>query len=257
MNYNIYCDESCHLEHDQSSVMVLGAVTCRRDQLIRISEELRQLKIDHNLMRPDERQQNRQQQFELKWTKVSPAKFHFYRDWIRYFFSEQALSFRAVVIEKKRIDHAKWNQDHGTNQTHDDWYYKMFFRLIEPMIDPQSNYHIYLDIKDTRSEENRKQLEKVLRSATRDRINEIIVRVQQIRSYESEIMQMTDLLAGAVGFHHRRRLDRDSTSGLTSLAKLELVRLIQRLSRQTLNTTSWMKEPKFNLLVWRPREVLQ
>jgi hypothetical protein len=24
MEYNIYCDESCHLEHDGSSVMVLG-----------------------------------------------------------------------------------------------------------------------------------------------------------------------------------------------------------------------------------------
>ncbi len=26
--FNIYCDESCHLEHDREKVMVLGAVWC-------------------------------------------------------------------------------------------------------------------------------------------------------------------------------------------------------------------------------------
>ena len=26
--FNIYCDESCHLEHDRQKVMVLGAVWC-------------------------------------------------------------------------------------------------------------------------------------------------------------------------------------------------------------------------------------
>ena len=28
MEYNIYCDESCHLQNDNSNVMVLGAVWC-------------------------------------------------------------------------------------------------------------------------------------------------------------------------------------------------------------------------------------
>ena len=30
--YNFYCDESCHLEHDNSNVMVLGAVWCPKDK---------------------------------------------------------------------------------------------------------------------------------------------------------------------------------------------------------------------------------
>jgi len=28
--YNIYCDESCHLENDGEKVMVLGAIWCPR-----------------------------------------------------------------------------------------------------------------------------------------------------------------------------------------------------------------------------------
>jgi len=26
--FNIYCDESCHLQHDRQTVMVLGAIRC-------------------------------------------------------------------------------------------------------------------------------------------------------------------------------------------------------------------------------------
>jgi hypothetical protein len=32
------------------------------------------------------------------------------------------------------------------------------------------------------------------------------------------------------------------------------VRLIQMRSRQPLERTSWLKEQKFNLLIWHPRE---
>ena len=30
--YNLYCDESCHLEHDDSDVMVLGALIIPKDK---------------------------------------------------------------------------------------------------------------------------------------------------------------------------------------------------------------------------------
>lgn len=30
--YNLYCDESCHLENDDSNVMVLGALILPKDK---------------------------------------------------------------------------------------------------------------------------------------------------------------------------------------------------------------------------------
>ena len=255
MEYNIYCDESCHLENDLSSTMVLGAVLCQRDQVVRISQELRQLKMKHHLLSLEDLKMERRRQFEVKWTKVSPGQYNFYCDWIKYFFSEPALSFRGIVIDKTRLDHQAWSCRHGTTQSHDDWYYKMFFRLIEPIVDPDSNYHIYLDIKDTRSECKRKELEKVLRSAKRDPITRIIGKVQQIRSHESEIMQTADLLLGALCFHHRRKNETVSDKiGLNSQAKVDLVRLIQQCTKQSLNQTSWLRQKKFNILIWKPKE---
>lgn len=33
MLYNVYCDETCHLENDGINVMVLGAVWCPQSRL--------------------------------------------------------------------------------------------------------------------------------------------------------------------------------------------------------------------------------
>lgn len=33
MLYNVYCDETCHLEHDGINAMVLGAVWCPQSKL--------------------------------------------------------------------------------------------------------------------------------------------------------------------------------------------------------------------------------
>lgn len=238
--FNVYCDESCHLPKDQSSVMVLGCIWCRRDRVLEVSRNLRKLKQESRLAtREDYRDGS---PFELKWQKVSASKLDYYLSVVDYFFDEAELHFRGVLIpDKSKLNHAEF-----PGQDHDTWYYKMLFRMLEPIIDPQHRYRVYLDIKDTRSEEKRRKLEEVLRNKRYDFTGQIIERVQQVRSDESELMQVADLLLGAVCYHNR---------GLTSnSAKVELVRRIQRRSGKQLTATTWMKELKFNLLRWTPQE---
>jgi hypothetical protein len=193
--------------------------------------------------------QPRLQQFEVKWTKVSRAKLALYLDWIDYFFDDDDLHFRGVLIDKTILDHT------ARQQSHDDWYYKMLFRLLEPVIDPQQHYRVYLDIKDTRSEQKRAKLEEVLRYASHDRDSTIIAHVQQVRSHESEVLQVADLLIGAIVYHHRqRRGDLPGAAGKLSDAKLALVQRIRQRSGKSLERTTWVRESKFNLLCWHPRE---
>jgi len=237
---NVYCDESCHLRNDRSPVMILGAVWCLRDRVQEISQRLRELKIEHALARrPDYSESHGA--FELKWQKVSPAKLAYYLRVVDYFFDDDDLHFRGVIIANKQgLQHEDFEQDHDT------WYYKMCFTLLEPIVDPQQRYHIYLDIKDTRSEQKRRKLEQVLRNSRYDFAGRFIERVQQIRSHESELMQLADLLIGAICYHNR---------GLkTSAPKLELIRRIQQRSGWSLDGTTWLREPKLNLLRWTPRE---
>jgi len=142
--YNIYCDESCHLENDGISVMALGAVWCRANRTQDISKRINEITQKHGIPSG----------IEIKWSKLSPSKRDLYLDLIDYFFIEAGLHFRGILIPNKdKLNHDKFNQ------THNSWYYKMCFRMIEPIINPTFQYRIYLDIKDTQSELTRIELE--------------------------------------------------------------------------------------------------
>jgi len=229
MEYNIYCDESCHLENDGQKAMVLGAVCAEKDRVKDISKGIRAIKKQHGLS-PD---------FEIKWTKVSPAKVDFYLNLVDLFFAEKAMAFRALIIPDKSIlNHEEFNQ------THDDWYYKMYFDMLKVIIAPDSNYWIYLDIKDTRGGEKARHLHEVLSNNNYDFNKEIIKRIQLVHSHEIEILQIADLLIGAVSYVNRGES--------ASSAKVAIVNNIKRRSGYSLTRTTLLKETKFNLFRWHP-----
>ena len=186
--FNIYCDESCHLENDHHGVMVLGAVWCPADEARNAFVRLREIKTEHGLA-PD---------FELKWTKVSPAKVAYYRDVLDYFFDNGALNFRAVVVpDKGLLRHSAFGQ------THDDWYYKMYFDMLKVIFRPDARYRIYLDIKDTRGARKAVKLHEVLCNDRYDFSRQVIERLQLVHSHEIEQLQLADLLIGAVAYLNR------------------------------------------------------
>lgn len=37
--YNIYCDENCHLEHDRQPIMVIGCIWCPEEADRQVVEE--------------------------------------------------------------------------------------------------------------------------------------------------------------------------------------------------------------------------
>lgn len=230
VTYNIYCDESCHLQNDHQQAMVLGAIWSPLEKTGEISTRLREIKTRHKLP----------PSFEIKWTKVSPAKFSFYQDVIDYFFDDDDLHFRALIIpDKSKLRHQDFSQDHDT------WYYKMYFDMLKVLFSPTDNYRIYLDIKDTRSSNKITKLHNALCNEMYDFKREIITRIQTIRSHEAEQMQLVDLLIGAIGYANR---------GLSeNKAKLALVERIQQRSHYSLTKTTLLRENKVNLFRWEAR----
>ena len=45
--FNVYCDESCHLENDHQKAMVLGAIWCPLDKSREVAVRLREIKLEH------------------------------------------------------------------------------------------------------------------------------------------------------------------------------------------------------------------
>ena len=229
--YNIYCDESGHLENDLEKVMVLGAVWCSQEKSREISVRIREIKNRHGL----------KADFEIKWTKVSPAKKQFYLDVMDYFFDDDDLHFRALIIpDKSKLRHA----EHG--QTHDDWYYKMYFDMLKVILSPSAKYRIYLDIKDTRSAAKIAKLHEVLCNSLYDFSRALVERVQTVRSHEVELLQVADLLIGATAYVNRAR------SG--NAGKEALIARMKERSGYALTITTLLREEKVNLFRWHASE---
>jgi len=229
VDVKIYCDESCHLEHDGIAPMVLGAVWCPAAKAPEISRRLTELKARHGLGRLD----------ELKWTKVSPAHVQPYLDVVDYFFDDDDLHFRGLVVpDKALLNHDQFGQ------THDEWYYKMFFQLLSPLIDPKKRYLVSLDYKDTQGARRISKLRDVLCNNFYDFDRHIIDQIVLVKSHQVELMQVADLLIGALSYQFR---------GLTTNAgKLRLIDRIRQRSGYRLTSTTLLREDKFNLFVWRP-----
>lgn len=230
---NIYCDESCHLENDESDVMILGALACPSQIKSEIYKDIRKIKVDYNLSSWN----------EIKWSKVSISKLDYYLALIDYFFNNKALKFRGIVATgKKQLDHESYGN------TYDKWYYIMYYYLLNPMIFPEEKYKIFIDIKDTNGGKKIAKLHDVLSNSHYDFSKNVIRDIKQIHSTESELMQLCDLIIGALSYYHRGLYNFG-----TNIAKKQVInKIISHIGRDLDSKTS-LTENKFNLFIWEPR----
>lgn len=235
--YNIYCDESCHLQNDKNDIMVIGAISCPLKYAKEINSIIKHIKEEYGLGR-----NKYGVAMELKWTKVSKSKMNMYKKLIDLFFEKDYLNFRAVIIkEKSKLDHKIFLQDHDT------WYYKMYYYLLREMVRLGQQYNIYIDIKDTNSADKVLFLQKVLNRSLYDFYDETVMRIQTIRSEEVNILQLTDLFIGALSYINRGKN--------SSEAKLEIIEYLKDYSGLDLEHTTLRGDQKFNIFIWTPRRL--
>lgn len=220
--FNIYCDESCHLIKDKSSIMLLGAIWCPEEKKKNIAKKIIEIKNKHNIP----------QNWEMKWVKFSNRKYDCYEELINYFFDEKDLHFRIVVVDNKQ------NFD-SRNCTWDEFYYKTYFFLLRNILQPEAFFNIYIDKKDTQCKYKIFKLRDVLCNSKYDFSHSIIKNIQTVNSKEIQLMQLTDILMGAVGYYLR---------GLNKVdGKNKLISLIQERSTYSFTKTTLSMESKFNI----------
>jgi hypothetical protein len=214
--YNIYCDESTHIENDGHPYMLLSYVSTPYHLLKMHNKNIREMKMKHFY------------RGEMKWSKISKSQYSFYNDVIEYFFNNNSLNFRAIVIDKSQLNHEAYNQDHNI------FYDKMYYQLLNKKLESDSIYNIYLDIKDTHSYLKAKSLKQYLLLKLKN-----IRNLQIIRSHESELLQLTDVLMGAVNYK-LRELNKVT-------AKNNIVEKIEEMCGRPLTQKTGQFENKFNL----------
>lgn len=215
--FNLYCDESCHLEHDivNYPYMLISYVSSSYNQVKLHCDNIRALKIKHFF------------QGEIKWSALSKSQYPFYSELIDYFFATD-LQFRAIIIEKAQLKHSEFKQ------THEEFYDKMYYQLLYHKVNPDYNYNIYMDIKDIYTYRKAASLKNYL-----DKNSVCIRKIQIIKSYESELMQLTDVLMGAISYYLRGK------NKVT--AKNNIIRKIESHCNLSLNKSTSKDEEKFNI----------
>lgn len=224
--YKIFCDESCHLENDGADIMVLGGIRCSAEKVIALNKHIKWLRHQHNY------------HTELKWTKLILKQMAFYKALIDLLFDDDDIWFKATVVQhKERLEHALYNEG-----SHNTFYYKMFYYTLRDFLLPNNEYKIYLDYMDTIGGEKAKKLCEVL-SEGREGLK---VESYIIQSYESQIIQLCDLIIGAVGYKNRSDIEQ------ISQVKNQVVEYIEEKVGHALDygTPPW--EKNFNIFRFAP-----
>jgi len=227
MKYDVYCDESRQdLLASQMSITetnrycCIGGIMVPTEARADVKAKIKELKKKHSVLG------------EVRWNTVSPSKLQFYLDFMDLFFDTPNLQVRTVVIDAQKIRNNIYNED-----DHELGYYKCYYQLLYHWLSWDSEYWVFTDQKTNRDKMRLQELKRIVN--VKFSTNPVIS-IQDIDSKESLILQLQNIIMGAVGYKYNFRGNGESSS------KEQIVSLIEshlghRICRTALGTQ------KFNI----------
>jgi hypothetical protein len=226
---NIYCDESRHTSDAADRYMVIGALSCPREAKHDLVHRIHALQAKHAA------------RGEFGWSKVAPGKAAFFHELIELFVLQPELRFRCLVADRGQFKHEEFND--GDKEL---GFYKLYYQTLVHWLEPGNIYHVYLDWQQNACQERFADLRQILGRKLSGRAK--LACLEPASSHELPLLQLTDLLIGAVGYAWNRRT--------ASPAKLEFcARLAAGIGKPSLEFSSPWKssDPKFNVFNWQGR----
>lgn len=222
MDFEVYCDESgleALTDKTAHDYVAIGGIWLPAEFRKVFKSQVKAIKEKHGVFG------------ELKWNKLSPKFYPVYKDIIDYFFSNECIRFRVILVEASKVDNFKFN--HSDSEL---GFYKFYYQLLHHWILDFNTYDIFLDLKVNRDIGRLKELRKVLSNAN---LTSQIFQVQGLPSEQSLGIQLADILTGLVASKYN--------GGLTSQAKIELIKHVEKtyLKKEISSTPKW--EEKFNV----------
>lgn len=229
MKYNLFVDESCHLEHDHIPVMCIGYIKVPNLAYRNLYQQIEHIK------------QKFRTPTEIKWNKFSKSRLPLYKALVDLFF-ESPIEFRCVLVKyKNRLKNEDFNQG-----AHDNFYYKMAYYLLRP--NPVgSEYRIFIDIKDTKGKSKLKKINEVFDNYHKG--ESPFVHFQHLRSHENVFFQITDLFIGAITYKTRIYNEEFEPNA----AKIEFINYLENRSGFSLHEGTEPWESKFNIFDHQPK----
>jgi hypothetical protein len=218
---NIYCDESRHTSDPTDAYMVIGGVACPRDAKREIVHSIHTLKKKFNT------------QGEFGWKRLSPNRKDFYWAVLDLFSRDSRLTFRCIVVDRNILDHEKYNQ--GDQEL---GFYKLYYQMLIHWLKPEYRYHIYLDWQQNRVQHRFSTLRDILRRKLSGRAG--IASLEPVGSKNIPLIELTDLLIGAVGYEWNNRNTSDIKVAFCQ-------QLAESMKIRNLKTSTYLVKEKFDI----------
>lgn len=223
MDFDVYCDESrpdlLTSTHPNGKYVVIGSLWLEASRRAEYKQAIHSFRDIHQVGG------------EFKWQKVSLSRIQFYESLIDWFVAQGlAVRFRCILISHDQLN---WQMHEGDREL---GFYKFYYQMLHHWILDFNCYSIFCDHKSNRV---MNRLEALRRCLSYANLTSEVSQVQSVRSEESVLIQLTDVLTGAISakFNHSLR------SGSAKSALVE--RLESRLGHPLQATNRG--EQKFNI----------
>lgn len=222
--FSIFCDESWRMTGGGNWFVALGATVCDTACVRSYAGSARRLKARHGFRAG----------FETGWTKISPAKAVFYRETIDMFLHRDNLRFVGLIgASGRNPEEDERDPRRGSREELDR-------RLLGAVLQGPHRYRIYTGVTDTRGGARLRRLRETVDALPPGAGRPRVERVQQIRAGESELLQLTDLLTGALAYANR------GLGGNAGKAAI-VARLRERFGQDAPGDSFAPQDPKFHV----------
>lgn len=222
--FDIYCDECfpdlLTSEKPQAQYVIIGSLWLPSNQRSALKAKLHALRDAHKIGG------------EIKSRKVSPSRLAFYKELIDLFIDAGLdLRFRAIVIDRHKVDLRRFHKNSAELS-----FYKFYYQMLHHWIGAANTYHIFCDYQTNQHPARLAELQQVLSNA--NPLSEF-KSVQWVRSRESVLTQLTDVLTGLTSAKLNQTIQAGS-------AKEQLLNYLEAKRGRPIQAT-WIGEQKFNL----------
>lgn len=227
MKSEVYCDESRQdiSPNSTSKNMLIGGIWIPVERRESIKNFIKVLKEKHSIGG------------ELKWNKIAARNHKLYMEIVDLFFNDPDIRFRCIVVDKSKLNFEKYHR--GDKEL---GFYKFYYHMLTKWIDDKT-IRIFTDLKTNRVKGRLKKLEEIF---VREN-NSTQIKVQAISSHESLLIQMTDILLGAISAKF-------NPETLINSFKNDIIKIIEKRSGKPIAAT-YPSEKKLNIFIINLREV--
>jgi len=200
MKFEVYCDESrpdlLGSGNPKGQFMLIGSLWLPTGDRETFKNEIHQLRDQHRIGG------------EFKWQKVSPSRREFYKQLVEWFHGKGGrLRFRCIAVDQQQVDLKLYHED-----DQELGFYKFYYQLLHHWILDFNEYAIFVDFKSNR---RRDRLHVLRRCLDYSNLSSIVSGVQAVRSEESVLIQLVDVLTGMAAYRLNNQLREGSAKSDT------------------------------------------